>query len=246
MPIFQLGEALSFPPAQSATKDGIVAVGGDTSPERLLLAYSQGIFPWPHEGYPLLWFSPDPRFVLKPKDVTLSRSLAKAMKRAPYQIKADTAFAEVIANCSRVPREGQDGTWITDEMRDGYTMLHKMGFAHSIEAWRGDELVGGLYGISLGGMFFGESMFALAEDASKIAFATLIAHLLVWKFDLIDCQSYTAHLARFGAGHIPRKRFLKILEDSLQKPTQKAPWELTLPLARTLELLGVATKSSKH
>lgn len=231
MPIFQLGEELIFPPANLASEDGVLAVGGEPSPERLLLAYSQGIFPWPHEEYPLLWFSPDPRFVLEPASAIIGRSLQKSIRRGRYDIRADTAFREVMLRCAKQKRPGQRGTWITPEMIEGYCALHDRGIAHSIEAYEQEQLVGGLYGVSLGGIYFGESMFADAEDASKVAFATLLAQLQEWRFDLVDCQSYTDHLARFGAVHWPRQRFLRTLETSLQKATRKGPWALTVSLA---------------
>ena len=172
-----------FPPVSWASPDGVVAVGGQPDPETLKAAYSRGIFPWPHEGVPLLWFSPDPRFVLRPEEAHVSRSLRREMRRGTFGVRADTAFEAVIRGCSARPRPGQDGTWITEEMIAGYTALHAEGIAHSIEAWRGGKLAGGLYGISLGGVFFGESMFAEEPNASKVAFATLLANLVHWGFD---------------------------------------------------------------
>lgn len=227
MPIYRLGEdPEAFPPPSHAEESGLLAVGGDLSPRRLLSAYSQGIFPWYSEGQPILWHSPDPRFVLLPEALHLSSSLKKTLKRAPYEIRLDTAFAKVIDACSKTPRPGQDGTWITDEMRDAYVALHRLGLAHSAEAWREGELVGGLYGVSLGSAFFGESMFAHAPDASKVAFATLVGWLQGRGFTLVDCQVYTDHLARFGAEQWPRARFLRALREALKKPTLRGKWKL--------------------
>lgn len=229
-----------FPPPESASPEGIVAVGAHPDPALLKVAYRQGIFPWPHRGLPLLWFSPDPRFVLVPSRAHLSRSLRKAMKRNDYRVTADTAFADVMEGCSKVPRPGQSGTWITRAMRDGYTALHDEGFAHSIEAWQGDELVGGLYGVSFGRVFYGESMFARAPDASKVAFATLLGHLVAWGFALVDCQTYTDHLARFGAEEWPRERFLDELARALEAPTKEGPWRFELSPAEALQVLEAA------
>lgn len=223
-----LTKELWFPPATRSTGDGVVAVGGDFRTERLLLAYRSGIFPWPMEGYPLLWFSPDPRFVLLPSHAHLPRSLRKRMRKAPYEIKADTAFGEVIRACGRVPRPGQDGTWVTPELVRGYESLFEQGIAHSIEAWQDGALVGGLYGVSLGAVFFGESMFALAPDASKVAFATLLGNLVHWGFAMVDCQVHTDHLERFGAEDWPRDLFLQVLEKCMTVPTRKGPWTLEL------------------
>jgi leucyl/phenylalanyl-tRNA--protein transferase len=173
-------------------------------------------------------FSPDPRFVIPLGDAYIQRSLKKAIKRAPYEIRFDTAFEDVMRACSQAPRPGQDGTWITEELIDGYTHLFALGYAHSIEAWRGDELVGGLYGVSLGRAFFGESMFARADDASKIAFATLLAHLMAWDFAFVDCQVHTDHLERFGATEIPRRNYLAALREGLAAPPRRGPWQRTL------------------
>jgi leucyl/phenylalanyl-tRNA--protein transferase len=228
LPVYRLSDDLVFPPAERADRSGLLAVGGDARPERLILAYSLGIFPWPHRGYPLLWFSPDPRFVITLDDVHVHRSLKKAIKRAPFEVRFDTAFTRVMEGCSSVPRPGQDGTWITQELIDGYTHLHALGYAHSIEAWDGDELVGGLYGVSLGRAFFGESMFARADDSSKIAFATLLAHLRTWGFAFVDCQVHTDHLSRFGAVEIPRRAYLALLRDALTAQPRRGTWEVTL------------------
>ena len=224
--IFRLDHRLIFPPPQLAEDNGVLAVGGDLSEERLILAYSSGIFPWPHEGLPLLWHSPDPRTVLVPSEIHVGRSLEKSIRRGTYEVRLDTAFRQVMRGCSGKERPNQDGTWITDEMIEGYVALHRRGLAHSVEAWRGDELVGGLYGVSLGGAFFGESMFAEAPDASKVAFATLVRQLDRWGFDFVDCQVHTEHLERFGAVEWPRARYLTTLKEALKKPTRVGPWRL--------------------
>jgi len=228
MPIYRLTKELVFPPPEGASDEGVVAIGGDFSPERLVLGYSQGIFPWPIDGLPLLWFSPDPRFVLPPRAAHLSRSLRKSIRRDTYEVRADTAFADVLRECADAPRPGQEGTWITDELREGYEDLFDLGFAHSIEAWRDDELVGGLYGVSIGRAFFGESMFATEPDASKVAFATLLGNLAAWEFDVVDCQVHTAHLERFGARDVPREDYLRVLRRAIAAPTRRGHW--TLPL----------------
>ena len=227
-----------FPPVRRASREGVVAVGGTPDAETLLAAYSQGIFPWPHEGVPLLWFSPDPRFVLPLGELHVARSLRKTMRRGSFAVRADTAFETVIRRCSEQPRPGQGGTWITAEMIAGYTALHAAGLAHSIEAWQGDRLAGGLYGISLGGVFFGESMYAAVPDASKVAFATLLANLIHWDFELVDCQAYTAHLASFGAVDWRRSRFLAALDKGLRRPTRQGRWELELGAIAASERLG--------
>jgi leucyl/phenylalanyl-tRNA--protein transferase len=231
MPVFQLDERLLFPPPGLADPDGLLAVGGDLRPERLLLAYSSGIFPWPTEDFPLLWHSPDPRFVLLGNQLHLPRSLAKAMRRGRYRITIDRAFDEVIARCAKKRRPGQNGTWITDEMVEAYRELHRLGFAHSSEAWEGETLVGGLYGVSLGAAFFGESMFAEQPDASKTAFVRLVQQLDRWGIHLIDAQVHTAHLQRFGAQHWPRERYLRALAAALEPTTRRGQWALDEDLA---------------
>lgn len=237
MPVYLLGKELEFPPPEDANEEGIVAVGGDVSPGRLLVAYRSGIFPWPAKGYPLLWFSPDPRFALVPKDAHVSRSLRKVVRRDDIRITADRAFERVIEACAEVPRPTQQGTWITAELREGYLGLHQLGYAHSVEAWRGDELVGGLYGVALGRTFAGESMFASEPDASKVAFTTLLGHLAMWGFTVVDCQVHTDHLARFGATMWPRQRFLERWRASSAEPSLMAPWDLTLSPAEALARL---------
>jgi leucyl/phenylalanyl-tRNA--protein transferase len=225
--IFRLDDRLVFPRPELAEPSGLLAVGGDLKAERLVLAYALGIFPWYSEGQPILWHSPDPRMVLRSSKIHVGRSLVKAMRRAPYEVRLDTAFAEVVERCARVPRPGQGGTWITPEMIAAYVELHERGVAHSAEAFLHGELVGGLYGVSLGAAFFGESMFATAPDASKVAFVTLVQQLARWGIDLVDCQVRTDHLARFGATEWPRSRFLAALEEALATPTRVGAWQLT-------------------
>ncbi len=229
MPVFRLDERLAFPPPELA-EDGLLAVGGDLRPERLLTAYAQGIFPWYEDGLPILWHSPDPRMVLRAEDLHVPHSLAKTMRRRTYQVTFDSAFRDVVEACASMDRPGQEGTWITAEMITAYGVLHRLGFAHSVEAWRGDELVGGLYGVSLGSAFFGESMFSRADDASKVAFVTLVEDLARRGISLIDCQVHTEHLARFGAEEWPRERFLEALAIALRRPTRKGKWRLGTPV----------------
>ena len=224
MPVFALTDAIRFPPPRLANPDGILAVGGDLRPERLLLAYQLGIFPWYDENLPILWHSPDPRMVLKAPDLRVNRSLRKRIKQRPFKVTYDTAFREVITRCRHIERPDQDGTWLTDEMVEAYVTLHDLGFAHSAEAWLEGKLVGGLYGVSLGAVFFGESMFATVNDASKIAFVHLVEQLAVWGIELIDCQVHTDHLARFGAVEWPRPEFLEALESALKQPTRRGLW----------------------
>ena len=225
MPVFRLTRRLEFPPPELA-EDGLLAVGGDLRPERLVLAYSTGIFPWYEEGQPILWHSPDPRMVLRVGDLRVPRSVLKARRKRLYEVKLDTAFDDVIRACATTPRNGQAGTWITPDMQRAYGELHRQGLAHSAEAWSGDELVGGLYGVSLGDVFFGESMFAHAPDASKVAFVALVESLAAWGLTLVDCQVYTDHLARFGAEEWPRSRYLEELRRALDAPTRRGRWRL--------------------
>ncbi len=227
MPIFLLTEEIIFPPAHLANEDGILAVGGDLSRRRLLTAYGNGIFPWYSEGEPLLWWSPDPRLVLYPHEIKISRSLKKTLRKGVFQITMDQAFERVIMECAEVRLENGEGTWIVDEMIDAYIKLHETGFAHSVEAWKEGELAGGLYGVSLGKCFFGESMFTRVSNASKAAFATLSQQLAALSFTLIDCQIRTSHLERFGAREIPRARFLAELKAGLKHPTLRGKWRAT-------------------
>jgi leucyl/phenylalanyl-tRNA---protein transferase len=227
VPIYRLDDRLLFPPADEA-EEGLLAVGGDLRPDRLLLAYSRGIFPWYEKG-PILWHSPDPRMVLRADELRVSRSLRKTIRRAPFRLTLDAAFVRVMAACGSVRRPGQRSTWITPAMRDAYEELHRRGLAHSVEAWKDGQLAGGLYGVSLGAVFFGESMFARAPDASKVAFVALVEQLRAWRIGLIDCQVYTPHLARFGAREWPRRQFLKELRKALERPTRQGPWAFDPP-----------------
>ncbi len=224
MPIFILSEQLVFPAPHFATPEGLLAVGGDLSPERLLLAYSQGIFPWFSDGEPLLWWSPDPRLVLYPEELKVSKSLKKTIKRGLFHITADTSFDRVIKACALVKRNNNEGTWIVDEMIEAYSLLHEAGFAHSIEAWYQGELAGGLYGVSLGRCFFGESMFTRVSNASKAAFVRLVEYLNRFSFDFIDCQVTTKHLVSLGAREITRSQFLGQLKKSLKLPAMEGKW----------------------
>ncbi len=215
---------LSFPPLETALREpnGLLAAGGDLRPERLLAAYRHGCFPWYQEGQPLLWWSPDPRTVLFPDELHVSRSLRKRMRNGDYRVTFDKAFAEVIQGCAG-PRSYADGTWITTPMQDAYVRLHEMGVAHSVEVWQQGQLVGGLYGIAMGELFFGESMFSRATDASKVGFVTLVERLREWGFALIDCQMPTRHLESFGARSIPRAAFAEALAMHLDLPSA-ADW----------------------
>jgi leucyl/phenylalanyl-tRNA--protein transferase len=232
MPIYRLGDDIAFPPPDEAEPGGLLAVGGDLTPERLLLAYAMGIFPWYDDAQPILWHSPDPRLVLIPRDLTISRSLRRVLNRGVFDMSLDTAFDDVIRACAETPRKDAAGTWITHDMIDGYTRLFELGFAHCVEARANGELVGGLYGVSLGGCFFGESMFQRRSDASKAAFVTLVRQLEAWGFDFIDCQVQTDHLARFGAEEWSRHRFLDALDRSLQSPTRRGRWRFDTPSER--------------
>jgi leucyl/phenylalanyl-tRNA--protein transferase len=191
-----------------------------------MLAYAMGIFPWFDAEQPILWHSPDPRLVLVPSDLTVSRTLRRALARAAFEVTLDTAFEQVIHACARTPRKNDPGTWITADMIDAYCRLFELGFAHSAEAWQDGDLVGGLYGVSLGGCFFGESMFTLKSDASKVAFVTLVRQLEAWSFDFVDCQVHSDHLVRLGATQWSRRRFLRTLDASSGRPTRRGRWSL--------------------
>ena len=208
-----------------------MAVGGDLSQERLLLAYRMGIFPWYSRYEPILWWSPDPRLVLYPGELRVSRSLQKTIKKGLFRVTMDQAFAAVINACAQSRTNADEGTWIVEEMIDAYCNLHESGFAHSVETWRDDELVGGLYGVSLGRCFFGESMFTHISNASKVAFVALVKHMQALNFDLIDCQVTTPHLLRFGAREISRARYLNELDKSLKPSTLKGQWSFAGPPA---------------
>lgn len=221
-------DTLTFPPLTKAMREpnGLLAAGGDLSADRLVQAYRHGCFPWFSEGQPILWWSPDPRTVLFPEELHVSRSLAKLLRQQRYQVSFDRDFAAVIQACA-APRRDADGTWITDDMQNAYTELHARGHAHSVEVWDHGELVGGLYGLAMGQLFFGESMFSRADNASKFGFVTLVKHLQAWGFVLIDCQMATRHLESLGARSIPRQQFADYLRDHLDQPTT-AQWDLNL------------------
>ncbi|HEY4111846.1 leucyl/phenylalanyl-tRNA--protein transferase [Puia sp.] len=212
MSLFILNNELLFPPVHLAEPDGMLAVGGDLSTERLLLAYRLGIFPW-YEGQHILWWSPDPRFVLFPEELKESKSMKQLDRRQAFDFRTNTAFREVITNCKTIARPGQESTWITDEVRSAYTRMHELGYAHSAEAWQDGELVGGLYGIRLGKVFFGESMFSKVSNASKYAFIHYVRQLQGEGVRLVDCQVYTPHLESLGAQMIPRADFVSFLDE---------------------------------
>lgn len=214
---------LSFPDPRTASEEGIVAYGGDLTPSRLMLAYRNGIFPWYSKNDPILWWSPDPRLIMELDEFKLSRSLRKKIPR--FEIRFDTAFSKVIRECSSVPRRGQSGSWIVPEMIEAYEELFALGYAHSVEAYQNGELVGGLYGVCVGGVFCGESMFAKVSDASKVAFAVLIERLREWGFDFIDCQVPTPHLKSLGAREIPRELFLEGLGRALLNDLSNDVWK---------------------
>ena len=217
-------DSLDFPPLERALRDpnGLLAAGGDLTPDRLIQAYRHGCFPWFQDGQPILWWSPDPRTVLLPSELHVSRSLSKVMRQERYRVSFDQCFKEVIRACA-APRSYATETWITTPMQDAYLELHKRGIAHSVEVWHGQELVGGLYGLAMGQLFFGESMFSRADNASKVGFATLVERLRAWGFVLIDCQMPTEHLISLGARSIPRTEFAQYLKNHLDQPTS-ADW----------------------
>ena len=211
MSVFIINNELSFPPVHLAEPDGLLAMGGDLSPERLLLAYRMGIFPW-YEGEHVLWWSPDPRFVLFPTELKVSKTTKPLLNKNEFQFTTNKAFAQVIHHCKKVKRPGQEGTWITDEVEKAYCKMHELGFAHSAEVWKKGELAGGLYGMRLGKVFFGESMFSLVSNASRFAFVKYVQQLMEEAVEMIDCQVYTEYLESFGARMIERKDFVKLLE----------------------------------
>ncbi len=217
---------LNFPPVELALDEpnGLLAVGGDLTPERLVKAYKLGIFPWFNHDQPVLWWSPNPRAVLLPDQLHVSRSLRKAIRRGSYKITLDKAFTEVMQACA-APRPQQADTWITPEMHAAYLQLHKMGVAHSVEAWLDDKLVGGLYGLAIGQAFFGESMFSRADNASKVAFVYLVRQLQAWQFKLIDCQVSSEHLESLGAIDIERTQFIQLLQQLIQQPNKHQKWQ---------------------
>jgi len=224
MPVYRLIEELVFPPPADAEPNGLLAVGGDLSSDRLLLGYRCGVFPWYSRGQPILWWSPDPRAVIELDDFHVSRRLRQKLRQRKFNVTFDHAFEQVIHSCARVRRKGQKGTWITAEMMEAYIRLHREGFAHSAESWLDGELAGGIYGVSLGRCFFGESMFFRVADASKAAVAALVEQLADWQFHLIDAQIQNPHLVTLGAREIPRTVFLKRLQNALRYPTVEGPW----------------------
>lgn len=225
MSVYQLISEPVFPDPSEADDDGLIAIGGDLSPQRLLNAYANGIFPWFSEGDPILWWSPNPRIVLFPEEFRVSNSLKRVIKNSTFEIRIDTCFSQVVKKCASVPRKEQDGTWITKGMLQAYLHLHQLGYAHSFEAFKEGQLVGGLYGVSLGRAFFGESMFSELSNASKVALAALVDFCLQHDFLFIDAQVETAHLKSLGASVIARDIFLELLNTALKNPTIKGVWK---------------------
>jgi len=225
MPVEISHPSFQFPDLDQADESGLLAMGGDLSIERLKFAYSKGIFPWYQKGMPILWWSPDPRMVLFPEKMIISHSLKQSIKKQQFTVTIDTAFEQVIKNCSETPRKGENGTWITREMKMAYTNLHKAGYAHSAEAWLDGELVGGLYGVAIGKVYFGESMFHHVANASKVAFYHLVEKLSSWNFKIIDAQVYTNHLESLGGELIPRSKYIQILESALLIEDIPGSWE---------------------
>lgn len=229
MAVFALPQEPLFPDPAHAESDGLLAVGGDLSPERLVTAYAQGIFPWYGDNAPILWWSPDPRLMLDPSSLHVPSRLERLLRQQRYRVTLDTAFEQIITGCARVPRTSGNGTWIVPEMHAAYCRLHQLGFAHSVEVWDGAELAGGLYGVALGRAFFGESMFYLRPDASKVGFVTLVRALVRSGYTLFDCQQTTAHMVRFGGFEVRREEFLRRLEIAMETPTQRGRWRLHGP-----------------
>jgi len=225
VPIYELDPYyMAFPPSDHANPDGLLAIGGKLSEDWLLMAYQNGIFPWFSEGDPIMWWSPDPRFVLKPQNIKVSKSMRPYLNSEKYIFKLDSDFEQVIEKCSIIPRQGQNGTWITTHMKEAYVALHNLGMAHSAEVWEGDKLIGGLYGVSIGRMFFGESMFSEKPNASKLALIRFCKWLGKNDFGLIDCQIYSEHLETMGAAYQSRNVFMDTLEDLVDKPSMRGKW----------------------
>lgn len=224
MTIFELSNEIVFPNPELAEEDGLLAVGGDLSPKRLLAAYSMGIFPWYGEGDPILWWTLNPRLIVLPIEAKFSKSLLKIVKNKEFEIRIDTCFSDVIQNCAVIQRENQKETWITNDMINAYIKLHELGYAHSFETFQNNKLVGGLYGVSIGKMFAGESMFYLVSNASKVAFYYLVAYIKKMEFNFIDCQQPTNHLISLGARPVSRKLFLQLLYKSMQHESLKGKW----------------------
>jgi leucyl/phenylalanyl-tRNA--protein transferase len=220
---------IGFPPVDRASPEGLLAVGGDLRPERLLEAYRHGIFPWYNDDQPILWWSPDPRAVLFPEKLHVSRSLKRNLRLNPFTITLDSSFRNVMEQCAEPrPQYPEGGTWITGDMLVAYTRLHELGYAHSVETWQDGRLVGGLYGVALGGAFFAESMFTRVDDASKVALVRLVRQLQAWDFRLIDCQQFSPHVKRFGAEEIPRSDFITRLAAALKLPDRRGRWKFEM------------------
>ena len=227
MSIYYLSDEPVFPDPENSEPDGLLAVGGDLSPRRLLAAYAHGIFPWYSDGLPIMWWSPNPRMVLFPGEFKRHKNLRRTVNKNIFEVTFDKNFDAVIEQCAKVRERYDEGTWITGEMIEAYKILHKLGFAHSVETWQNGQLAGGLYGVSLGGTFFGESMFHLVTDASKVALWHLVDRLLQWNFDIIDAQQETSHLKSMGARAVDRKIFLNLLKRSLKKTDRLGSWSIT-------------------
>jgi len=223
-PIYVLGDGISFPPPELANEDGLLAIGGDLRPERLLAAYRQGIFPWPHEGLPLLWFSPDPRFVLTPRQLHVPRRLERSIRQGRFEVRFDTSFRAVVRSCANVVRRLDTGTWITPEIIAAYAHLHELGFAHCSEVWRDGRLVGGLYGVAIGRMFCGESMFGRESEASKVALVVMARRLVDLDYAMFDAQLPVRHLVRYGFREVPREEYLRDLEAAVSNPACPERW----------------------
>jgi len=228
MTIFRVPDELLFPDPRLAEADGLLGVGGDLEPARLLLAYQMGIFPWFNDGDPILWWSPDPRMLIYPSEIHLSRSMKRFLNQGKFQVTLDQDFTSVVRACAETPREGQGGTWITSSMQAAYLRLFEQGYAHSVEVWEGEALVGGLYGVSIGAAFFGESMFSHRTNGSKTALISLCRQLEQWGFSLLDCQLPTEHLTSLGGVEVPKELFLTQLEAAVRLPTRPGPWSFTL------------------
>lgn len=222
-----LPRTYTFPPLEAASPEGLLAVGGDLNPDRLLSAYRQGVFPWFSDGQPILWWSPNPRAILYPADLHISRSLRKSLRTQGFEVTADRAFDDVIQRCAE-SRNAREGTWITSGMQEAYCTLHRMGYAHSVETWRNGQLVGGLYGLAIGKAFFGESMFSQITDASKTALVALAASLTAGGYHFIDCQVVSEHLNSLGAKAVPRYRFSSELKQAVETPVNETPWNWTI------------------
>ena len=222
-----LPRTYTFPPLEAASPEGLLAVGGDLNPDRLLSAYRQGVFPWFSDGQPILWWSPNPRAILYPADLHISRSLRKSLRTQGFEVTADRAFDDVIQRCAE-SRNSREGTWITSGMQEAYCTLHRMGYAHSVETWQNGQLVGGLYGLAIGKAFFGESMFSQITDASKTALVALSVSLTAGGYHFIDCQVVSEHLNSLGAKAVPRYRFSSELKQAVETPVYETPWNWTI------------------